>query len=170
MTGVRLGERLLQVGRGDPAFFAAAAGKTGLTGQASAVVESAQDAAALERAAAREGVLVEVVTAARGMWPQGEAAFDLAVVDGNYILSLDGGGHSAVGAELRRVVRGGGRVLAIHRRSGGWRGFFGLEPAAPAGAVAPQLTRFLDRAGFGPVRFLAAREGLTFVEAFRPRQ
>ncbi len=167
MSGVRLGERLLQVGRGDPGLFAAAAAKTGLTGQACAVVNAPADRAALEAAAVREGVLVEVAEAA-GTWPYVGEAFDVALIDGNTLLTLDASVQSVLGAELRRVVRGGGRVLAMHSTHKGWGRLVGLE-TTPSGEVASALTHFLERAGFGPVRFLAAREGLTFVEAFRPR-
>jgi hypothetical protein len=168
MSGVRLGERLLQVGPGEPAFFAAAAAKTGLTGQACAVVTTAAARVALEAAAVREGVLVEVAEAA-GSWPYTHDSFDLAVIDANTLLGADVSSQSVIGAELLRVMRGGGRVLAVHVTPRGWGRLVGLDPAA-SGDVAPILIQFLERAGFGPVRFLAAREGLTFVEAFRPRR
>jgi SAM-dependent methyltransferase len=167
MSGVRLGERLLQVGPGEPALFAAAAGKTGLTGHAAAVVTTPAARAALEAAAVHEGVLVEV-SEAIGTWPYADASFDVAILDGNDLLARDASALSVAGAELLRVVRGGGRVLAVHAIPRGWGRLVGLD-TADAGDVAPRLTQFLERAGFGPVRFLAAREGLTFVEAFRPR-
>jgi len=155
------------VGPGDPTFFAAAAAKTGLTGQACAVVSTAGARVALEAAAVREGVLVEVAEAT-GFWPYVPDSFDLAVVDANTLLGADVSTQSAIGAELLRVVRGGGRVLAMHSTSRGWGRLVGFDTPKSAD-VAPALTQFLERSGFGPVRFLAAREGLTFVEAFRPR-
>jgi hypothetical protein len=169
MLGVRLGERLLQVGLGDAALFAAAAGKVGLTGQASAVVTTPAAAAALESAAAREGVLVEVAVAPAGSWPVDPGTFDIAVIDGNALLAADPAGQATLCGDARRAVRGGGRVLAIHRRSHGWAGRLGFETGTPGDGVARQLTQVLERTGFGPVRFLADREGQTFVEAFRPR-
>jgi hypothetical protein len=56
----------------------------------------------------------------------------------------------------------------VHATPRGWGRLIGLDPPA-SDDVAPILIQFLERSGFGPVRFLAAREGLTFVEAFRPR-
>ncbi len=92
MAGVRLGERLLQVGQGDPVTFAAAAGLSGLTGRACAVVDAPEAAAALERAAADKGVFVEVSVAA-GTWPYDAGAFDVAMLDGNMLLAVDGGSY-----------------------------------------------------------------------------
>lgn len=169
MLGVRLGERLLQAGLGDPALFAAAAGKVGLTGQASAVVTTPAEATALESAAVREGVLVDVAVAPAGLWPVDSGTFDVAVIDGNALLAADPAGQSTLCGDVRRAVRGGGRVLAIHRRGRGLAGRLGFETVKPGDGVARQLTHVLERAGFGPVRFLADREGQTFVEAFRPR-
>src|SRR3972149_2604110 len=82
MAGVRLGERMLYVGAGIPVLFAKAAGKVGLPGQASAVVASPAEAAVLEAAAVREGVLVEVAAGPPGSRPCGAAGFDGAVGPG----------------------------------------------------------------------------------------
>ena len=169
MLGVRLGERLLQVGLGDPALFAAAAGKVGLTGQATAIVSEPSDAAVLDAAAVQEGVLVEVAVAPAGSWPVSPETFDIAVIDGNALLAADPSAQAALCADVLRAVRGGGRVLAIARRPRGWAGRLGFETGKTGDGVARHLTAVLERAGFGPVRFLADREGQTFVEAFRPR-
>jgi len=169
MAGVRLGERMLYVGAGIPVLFAKAAGKVGLTGQASAVVASPAEAAVLEAAAVREGVLVEVAAAPPGSWPCEAASFDVAIVDGNQLLSGEAHLQSALCADVLRAVRAGGRVLVVHSRPRGWIGRLGFETGRPADGLAQRITEILNRAGFGPVRFLADREGLTFVEAFRPR-
>ncbi|MDO8836361.1 MAG: hypothetical protein Q7V01_12240 [Vicinamibacterales bacterium] len=169
MLGVRLGEHLLHVGVGDPALFAVAAGKVGLTGQAFAVVSAPSDGAALEAAAAREGVLIEVAVAQAGSWPVAPGTFDVAVIDGNALLAADPSARATVCAEVQRAVRGGGRVLAISRRPRGWAGRLGFEPGKHGDAAARQLTQIMEHAGFGPVRFLADREGQTFVEALRSR-
>ena len=162
-------ERLLQVGKGDPAVFAAAAAKVGLTGQACAVVEAPAAAAALERAAAEEGVLVEVSAAHAGNWPYDEGSFDVALVDGNLVAALDAQSRVALLADVRRVVRGGGRVLVVFRSPRGLASRLGFETQAAYRGIAESLTSSMAGAGFHPVRFLAAREGMTFVEAFRPR-
>lgn len=169
MAGIRLGERLLQAGVGDPEAFAALAGKVGLTGHAAVVVETPEDGSRLEAAAADAGVLIDVVVAAAGSWPCAESSADLAVVDANELLARDAAAQDALCRDLARCVRGGGRVLVIHRRALGVSGRLGFEPGAPAAAVAEPVLAILHRAGFAPARFLADREGLTFVEAFRPR-
>jgi hypothetical protein len=168
MAGVRLGERLLQVGPGDPAVFVKAAAKAGLTGRAVAIVESAEEKAALEAAAAHDGVFVEVWQAATGAWPCDDEAFDVSLVDGNALLAGNAGQQERWLADTQRVVRSGGRVLAVYRKPRGLASRLGFELRESEDGTAQSLMRLLNRAGFGPVRFLAAREGLTFVEAFRP--
>jgi ubiquinone/menaquinone biosynthesis C-methylase UbiE len=169
MAGVRMRERLLQVGKGDPAVFVATAAKVGLTGQASAVVGTPAAAADLERAAAQEGVLVEVTIAQTGNWPYEEGSFDVALVDGNLVAALDGQARSGLLADLRRVMRVGGRVLVIFRSRRGLASRLGFEIPAAYRGIAETLTSSLADAEFRPIRLLAAREGMTFVEAFRPR-
>ena len=63
MTGVRLGERLLEIGSGTPDLFGALAVKTGLSGHAAGVDDDRQGAAALTQAGAQAGALVEVEVA-----------------------------------------------------------------------------------------------------------
>jgi ubiquinone/menaquinone biosynthesis C-methylase UbiE len=168
MTGVRLGERLLHVGPGNPAVFAAAAAKAGLTGRACAVAESPGQVAALEQAAAHEGVFVEVSEAKGSTWPYDAAAFDVVIVDGNLVLSADSHRQEFLLAEVKRVVRPGGRVMTVYFRARGVASRLGFEPAHGFDDVAERLLGVLGRCGFGPARFLAGREGMAFVEAFRP--
>jgi hypothetical protein len=170
MTGVRLGERLLQAGPGDPAVFAALAGKVGLTGRACAAVAVPRDGEALEAAAVHEGVLIEVAVAPPGSWPFEDDGFDLAIVDGNMLMRTPAEGQDAWLAAVLRAVRGGGRVLAVERTPRTLLQRLGFESSLPSSPADHPLVAMLTRAGFGPVRLLAAREGLTFVEAFRPRQ
>ncbi len=169
MVGVRLGERLLQAGVSNPRVFALLAGKTGLTGRACAVVDTAEAAALLEAAAEREGVLVEVSSAATGNWPYDDASFDVGVVDGNALLNADAPQRLDRLRDMVRAVRPGGRVLAVRSWPIGLAGRLGFarQRTAPS-AEADLLVRALGDAGFRPVRLLAEREGLTFVEGFRP--
>jgi hypothetical protein len=168
MAGVRLGERLLQVGPSDPAVFSKAAAKAGLTGRAVAIVESAAEKSAIEGAAAHDGVFVEVMVAAPGAWPCDDGTFDVVIVDGDQLVAAQPDRQTALLADTKRVVRGGGRVLAVNRWPRGLAGRLGFESRESDGGAAQSLMRLLNCAGFGPVRFLAAREGMTFVEAFRP--
>ena len=169
MVGVRMGERFLQVGLGDPRVFARVASKVGLTGRACAVVDNVPDQATLERAAARQGVLVEVALVPGGCWPHDSSAFDVAVVDANPMRSQATGDLQSRLADTVRAVRPGGRVLAIRRRRRGIVARLGFEPRhRAASARSQELVRALESAGCRPVRVLAEREGLTFVEGFRP--
>ena len=169
MAGVRLGERVLQAGAGNPKLFAKLAGKAGLSGRACAIVDSAEAAGPLEAAAAAEGVLVEVTVAQGPLWPLEEAAFDVGIVDGNALLRGNSAERTDRLAEVRRVVRPGGRVLIVRSVSPGLAGRLGFGPShAGPGAEASTLLQALEGAGFRPARILAEREGMTFVEGFRP--
>jgi SAM-dependent methyltransferase len=169
MAGVRLGERVLQAGLGNPKLFAKLAGKAGLSGRACVVVDNPEATAQLEAAAAAEGVLIEVVVVRAPFWPLEAAAFDVGILDGNALLRGDSAARASRLAQVQRIVRPGGRVLIIRavriglaRRLG-----FGASHAAPS-AEASKLLQALEGAGFRPARILAEREGMTFVEGFRP--
>jgi len=169
MAGVRLGERLLQAGTGHPRAFAVLAGKSGLTGRACAVVDAPAAARPLEAAAAEEGVLVEVITAQGGFWPFEEGSFDVGVLDGNALLAASAGERAQRVRDMLRSIRRSGRVLAILSDGGGFAARFGFATTSAATALrGRELAVALETAGFRPVRVLAAREGILFVEGFRP--
>src|SRR5205809_2770595 len=81
MTGVKMGDRVVQVGCPHGARMAAIASKVGLSGQATVVVPDAASAARARKAALQAGVLVEVEVAPPTRFPVGDAAADLAVID-----------------------------------------------------------------------------------------
>ena len=169
MAGVRLGERLLQAGAGNPRAFAVLAGKSGLTGRACAVVDAPAAARLLEAAAAEEGVLVEVMIAQGGLWPFEEGSFDVGVLDGNALLAASPGERTQRVRDMLRAVRPGGRVLIILAVGGGIAARFGFATTSAATALrGRELAVALEMAGFRPVRVLAEREGILFVEGFRP--
>ena len=169
MAGVRLGERVLHVGLGDPKLFAKLAAKAGLSGRACAVVDRPGATSALEAAAAAEGVLIEALLAKGPLWPLDAASFDVGIVDGNALLRGDAAERERRLEEVRRTVRPSGRVLVIHRAPQGFLSRLGIGPSHPGpSAEALTLLRALEGARFRPARILAEREGLTFVEGFRP--
>jgi hypothetical protein len=169
MAGVRLGERLLQAGASHPRAFAVLAGKSGLTGRACAVVDAPAAARPLEAAAAEEGVLVEVITAQGGLWPFEEGSFDVGVLDGNALLAARPGERTQRIRDMLRAVRPSGRVLTILAEGGGIAARFGFAITSAATAQrGRELAVALQTAGFRPVRVLAGREGILFVEGFRP--
>src|SRR5436309_10546868 len=81
MTGVKMGDRLVQIGCAHGGRMAAVAAKVGLTGRALAIVPDAESAARATKGAADAGVLVDVETAPPTHLPIDDGAFDLAIVD-----------------------------------------------------------------------------------------
>src|SRR5437764_4362851 len=81
MTGVKMGDRLVQIGCADGGRLAAIAGKVGLSGRAVVVAPDDRAAARATRGAANEGVLVEIEIAPPTRLPFDADGFDLAVVD-----------------------------------------------------------------------------------------
>ena len=169
MAGVRLGERLLQAGNVNPGAFAILAGKSGLTGRACAVVDAPAAARQLEEAAAAEGVLAEVTTAQGGFWPYDAGSFDVGVLDGNALLAALTSDAGQRLADMLRALRPGGRVLVVFTAGQGLSARLGFPgPSAGAADRGQALASALQSAGFRPVRVLAEREGVLFVEGFRP--
>ena len=169
MAGVRLGERVLQAGLGNPKLFAKLAGKAGLSGRACVVVDTPAASRPLEEAAAAEGVLIEVVVADGSTWTFKDGAFDVGIVDGNALLRGSETERQGRLQAVRRAVRPGGRVLVIRCVTPGLAARLGFGPShAGPSAEASTLLHALEATGFRPARLLAEREGMTFVEGFRP--
>lgn len=164
MPGVKLGDRVLVVGCGDPPLVASLAAKTGLTGRACAVDESAERSAEAARVALAEGALLETFTAPLASLPLDESSFDIVVLR-DVLLDDSEHARAQVVREARRVLRPGGRCLAIQTMRGGiarlLRGGGALTDTAGA-------TRALNEAQFRGVRTLAERDGLAFVEGTKP--
>ncbi len=171
MTGIRMGERLLQVGADDDRLPGTLAAKVGLSGENAMVVADAAGAHLAERAARRAGVLMPVHT---GLAPLPFAAdhFDLAVVHSRHGLlsGLDAALRRTLLAEVRRVVRPGGRVIVFER--GAAEGLArllstdsGADPESYRSAGGAETP--LREAGFKPVRLLAERNGVRFVEGLK---
>ena len=152
MSGVRMGERALQIGIDDPSLAAAIAAKTGLSGHAAIAV--ADDAAAVKvRAAiAKAGALVDVHVAPLSALPVADGSFDLVVVHAmsDWLGAIEEAARVAVLSEGRRVLRVGGRLVLIESAS---------RPAVALEA--------LGAAGFRPARLLAERDGTRFSEGLK---
>jgi ubiquinone/menaquinone biosynthesis C-methylase UbiE len=172
MTGVKLGDRVLQVGCAHGGRLTAVAAKVGLSGRALVIAPDAATAARAQKASADAGVLVEIETAPPTRLPVDDASFDLAIVDdtGGLFSGLRAEDRVAATRELARVLRPGGRAMII-----------GVAPRQGLGALlsraqtGPSLTasgdaaRTLEADGFRAARTLAEREGLVFVEGIKPR-
>ncbi len=62
MTGVKLGDRLLNIGCTDSSLVGALSSKVGLSGRACAIVPTDADAARARRGAEKAGALLEIET------------------------------------------------------------------------------------------------------------
>src|SRR4029078_5089642 len=80
MTGVKLGDRVIQVGCAHGGRLAAIAAKVGLSGRALALAPDEASAGRATQASPHAGVLIEVETAPPTKLPVDEGTFDLAVL------------------------------------------------------------------------------------------
>src|SRR5580765_858837 len=129
MTGVKMGDRFVQIGCAHGARMAAVAGKVGLSGAAAVIAPDESSAARARKAAEDAGVLVDVDVAPPTRLPLGDGEFDLAVVDDTAGLFGTMRPEDRVAAirELLRVLRAGGRTLVVG--------------AAPRGGLGAVLSR-----------------------------
>ena len=152
MTGVRMGERYLQVFCSDAALTRGLATKTGLSGVAALAAANDAQAKQARKAADKAGVLIDVKVTSPTALAWDDGLFDMVVVDntGGAFTSLDAAERSACLVDARRVLRAGGRVEFIEREDD------------QSGADA-----LLAAAGFKPVRTLVERDGFRFVEGLK---
>jgi ubiquinone/menaquinone biosynthesis C-methylase UbiE len=167
MAGVKMGNRLLVLGCGDPRLIAALASKVGLTGRACAVDARSERTIDAARVVEREGALVETATASYEKLPYEDAAFDLAVLH-DLISDMVPERRVHTLQEVHRVLRPGGRCLVVEPSARGGLGALVARRsvnehyAASGGAV-----KALQAEGFAAARTLADREGLLFVEGVK---
>jgi hypothetical protein len=152
MTGVRLGESVLFWGR-SAAWAVPLAAKTGLSGRC-VICGPPETTGPIESAASREGVLVEVSTAAPDV-----PGFDLAVVE-----AVDG--WEAAARDFRNATRPGGRVIVVIGAPP--RGLLGRLTSSPTSGApsAESVASALSRLGWQRVRPIGDRDGVSFVEGF----
>jgi hypothetical protein len=156
MTGVRMGERFLQIGCRDRALLSGLAAKVGLSGSAAVAALDASDAANAAAVGKKVGALIEVQRIDEGRaWPYSPEQFDMIVVDdtqGTFGKIFSTSGRALLGNAMSSL-RKGGRIELISRTQTN-AGF--------------DSTAELTGAGFKPVRVLAERDGFTFIEGLRP--
>ena len=170
MAGVRMGERVLQIGIDDDRLVGAIAARVGLSGHAAMAVAGEADAARARHGAVEASTVLDVHVTPLDVLPFTSGAFDVVVVHsvGGLVASLADGVRAGLFRECHRVLRQGGRLIAIE--AGARTGLASLlrsgvksEPGAEnAGASA-----MLGAAGFKPVRLLADREGFRFTEGLK---
>lgn len=149
MTGVRMGERYLQVFCSDAALTQGLAGKTGLSGVAAAAAPDDAHARLARKAGEKAGALIDIKITPPTTLAWDNGAFDMVVIDntGGAFSALVEADRTACLEEVRRVLRAGGRVEFIERI-----------------AATTGVDTLLGAAGFRPVRTLAERDGFRFVE------
>ena len=170
MTGVRMGERLLQIGIDDPVTVGALAKKVGLSG-ANALAAPTEDAAARARAAAASAaVLIDVQVTAWRTFPFEPATFDIVVVHATrgLLAALAPNDRVAVLQEARRMLRHGGRIIVIEAGPrGGLAGLFRSHAVDAHYAAGGGAQGALKAEGFNPVRVLGEVEGYKFTEGLK---
>ena len=171
MSGVRMGEKLLQIGIDASGVAGTIAAKVGLSGSAAAAVTD-EGAATRARAAAIEaGVLMEVQVAPLDRLPFADAAFDVVVVHSQQGLlsSIEAAGRPAAAREWCRVLRQGGRIVTIEpgTRTGLSAMFTRGAGSNTAYADAGGAVGLLESGGFKPVRQVGDLEGIKFTEGLK---
>ena len=164
MTGVRMGERFLQIGCDDRSLLGGLAAKVGLSG---ACAVAAFDEASAERArsvGAKVGALIDVRVVIPAAFGVDAGSVDMVVVDdtrGTFARMPDADRAAAL-AEARRALRDGGRIEVVERVA--VTGLLGGHVSRPPGY---SVEAELSAAGFTPVRMLAEKEGVRFVEGLK---
>lgn len=173
MTGVNLGDRLLQIGCSDASLLGAIGSKVGLSGRVCAIVPDDTHADRAKRAAEKSGFLLELETGNLGHFPFEDGAFNLVVVDNQdgLLSSMRPEQRVATLREAFRTLAPRGRIVVIERGArGGLGALFGTAATTPAdphykssgGALVA-----LEAEGFRAARLLAERDGLSFFEGVR---
>lgn len=172
MSGVRLGERVLQLGIDDVRLAAAIAVRSGLSGYAAMAATDALQAARASRAGAQEGAALDIRVAPPDALPFDDSAFDIVVIHntGGLLTSASPDRRTRMLREVHRVLRHGGRAIVLD--AGPRTGLRAVLRRGPGPDTAYETAggsvTALGAAGFRPVRVLAERDGLRFTEGFRP--
>src|SRR5712692_8898358 len=168
MTGVKMGDRLVQIGCARGGRLAAIAAKVGLSGHAVVIVPDDDSAERARKGASQGGVLVEIEMAPAQHLPAADGAFDVALMDDTdgLVGAMRAEDRVAAVRETFRVLRPGGRAIVIGTAPRG-----GLGALLTRGWSGPSFdpTPALQAEGFTSVRMLAERDGLRYVEAIKPR-
>lgn len=155
MTGVRMGERFLQVGCHDKALLSGLAAKVGLSGTAAVAAFDDEQVKRAASVGAKVGALIETHKIDGPALPFDADQFDMVVVDdtNGTFGAIEDARRVGYLRDAMRTVRHGGRIEVVEgsvKRAGGY-----------------DAMRDLTAAGFKPVRVLAERDGWRFIEGLR---
>ena len=172
MSGVRMGERVLQIGVDDPAVASAIAAKVGLSGNAAIAVADDRDAARAHacrrergRSRRRHSDTARVAAVRQTTRSISSIAHDSAR---GLLSSLDV--PDATRGDARMAPRASpGRSRHDHRSgaSHGIKSIIRHTRGNEAYGAAGGIVGALETAGFKPVRLLAEREGYKFTEGIK---
>lgn len=170
MTGVRMGERLLQIGMDDPNTVGLLAKKVGMSGANAIAVPTDADAERARRVAASAGVLIDIRVTPWSSFPFEAESFDLVVLHGTRGLlgSMRPEDRVACLQQSRRMLRPGGRMIVIEAGvRGGLAGLLRGHGVNEHYAAAGGAEGALKAEAFKPVRVLGELEGQRFTEGLK---
>jgi SAM-dependent methyltransferase len=170
MTGVRMGERLLQVGIDDPVTVGALAKKVGLSGVNALVALTDAEARRAKAAADAAGVLIDVQVTRLNRLPFDAGSFDVVVVHATRGMLAANAPEYRVWClqESRRMLRQGGRIVIIEAaRRGGLAGLLRRHRVDEQYERTGGAEGALKAEGFNPVRVLGEVEGYNFTEGLK---
>ena len=169
MAGIKMGDRVLQVGCRNPRMFATFGLQVGFSGHSCALVETKETADRAQNAATRIGALIEVDVGSFDELPYEDELFNLVIL-WDAISSIQPHPRGTCLREVRRVLVAGGRCLIIETAErGGLGALFSNRSIdnfyASSGGAEPSLRG----EGFIAVRRLGEGEDLVFIEGTKPR-
>jgi SAM-dependent methyltransferase len=167
MSGVRMGERALQLGVDDPSLVGAIAAKVGLSGHAAVAVRNESEAASARVAGETAGVLIEVQMQSGPTLPFESDSFDVIVLHASprQASQVAEAERPLVLKEAHRVLRAGGRLVVVEGGSGS-RAISFLRSTSAFSDPATVI-QTLNTAGFRAARILAEQEGYRFSEGLK---
>ncbi len=164
MTGVRMGERFLQVGCHDRALLSGLAAKAGLSGAAAVATLDQASAKKAGAVGVKVGALIDVRPIDGRALPFDSNQFDMIVIDdtNGSFAAIDDATRRQYLRDALRVVRTGGRIEVVEGLGGG------MFRGAVARRQGYDMLGDLAAAGFKPSRLLAEKDGFRFLEGLRP--
>lgn len=159
MIAAKRDQQVLVIGPGDPQLAAEIALATGLNGRTVLVAPTQASRDNAERRAAEAGAVLELVDAPT----EPAAGYDVVVLHGALVAREN---DLAIVSEAHRLLRPGGRVVAIEGDARATRGLKLFRSRAPARPGA-EVRALFDQAGFRATRVLAEVDGAVYVEGVR---